>query len=130
VKKYFVIAMLMSNVAFAAKAKVFFIEPKNDAQVESTFKVKMGVEGMKVCPANKETADKACGHHHLIVDGKPVATHEIVPADATHIHYGKEQTETELKLAKGKHTLTLQFGDYAHHSYGPDLAATITVDVK
>ncbi|MBP6707250.1 MAG: DUF4399 domain-containing protein, partial [Achromobacter sp.] len=40
------------------------------------------------------------------------------------------QTETELKLAPGKHTLTMQFADGAHRSYGPDLSSTISVTVK
>ena len=54
----------------------------------------------------------------------------MVPADATHLHFGKGQTETMLKLTPGKHTLTLQFADGAHQSYGPDLSSTITVEVK
>ena len=59
------------------------------------------------------------GHHHLIVDGKAVPKGSVVPADATHMHFGKGQTETTLKLPPGKHTLTLQFADGAHQSYGP-----------
>ena len=53
-----------------------------------------------------------------------------MPTDDTHIHFGKGQTETELKLAPGKHTLTMQFADGAHRSYGPDLSSTISVTVK
>ena len=114
----------------AAGGKVFFVEPKNNSKVASPFKVKMGVSGMKVCPAGKETPDKQCGHHHIIVDGSVVPSGDIVPLDGTHLHFGKEQTEAELTLSKGKHTLTLQFGDYAHKSFGKDLSATINIEVQ
>ena len=70
------------------------------------------------------------GHHHLIIDGHPVEAGKAVPADATHLHFGKGQTETTLKLAPGPHTLTLQFADGLHQSYGPEMSATITVTVK
>ena len=94
----------------------------------SPVKVKFGVDGMAVKPAGDMSAGS--GHHHLIVDGKPVPRGEVVPTDDTHIHFGKGQTETELKLAPGKHTLTMQFADGAHRSYGPDLSSTISVTVK
>jgi hypothetical protein len=111
-------------------AKVWFIEPRDHTTVSKTFKVKMGVSGMKVCVAGKETTDKACGHHHIIVDGQFVPEGTPVPNDATHLHYGKAQTETELTLPPGQHTLTLQFADFAHRSYGEKLSSTITVNVK
>lgn len=124
-----VIGGLITN-AFAADAKVFFVEPKDKAQVSTTFKVKMGLAGMKICPANTATEDKSCGHHHLIVDGAAVPAGQPIPNDPTHLHFGKLQTESEVNLAPGKHTLTLQFADFAHRSYGEKMSATITVDVK
>lgn len=121
--------VLASTVALAAD-KVWFMEPKDHSTVAQTFKVKMGVEGRKVCMAGKETADKTCGHHHIIVDGKFIPEGTVVPSDATHLHFGKAQTETELTLTPGVHTLTLQFADFAHRSYGEKLSSTITVNVK
>jgi len=53
-----------------------------------------------------------------------------VPKDATHLHFGKAQSSTEVTLAPGKHVLTLQFADGIHRSYGSQLATTITVTVK
>ncbi|MEK6627058.1 MAG: DUF4399 domain-containing protein [Bdellovibrionota bacterium] len=124
------ILVLMGSVAAAHNAKVFFIEPKNNAVVGPTFKVKMGLKGMIVCEANIETKDKKCGHHHIIIDGKFVPAGQPVAKDETHIHYGKKQTETELTLSPGKHSLTLQFADFAHLSYGEKFSETITVEVK
>ena len=121
---------LLGTMATAENSKVFFIEPKNNAIVSSTFKVKMGLKGMIVCEANIETKEKKCGHHHIIVDGKAVTAGQPVAKDETHIHYGKKQIETELTLSPGKHSLTLQFADYSHLSFGEKFSDTITVEVK
>ncbi|HCH63134.1 MAG TPA: rod shape-determining protein RodA [Deltaproteobacteria bacterium] len=108
-------------------AKVMFVAPADGATIQGPVKVKMGIEGMTVKPAG--TMEANTGHHHIVVDGKSVEKGTVVPADDTHIHYGKGQTETELKLAPGKHTITLQFADGAHRSYGAQLSTTITVTV-
>ncbi|MES2857375.1 MAG: DUF4399 domain-containing protein, partial [Bdellovibrionota bacterium] len=55
---------------------------------------------------------------------------EVVPADDRHIHFGLGQTETTVKLPKGKHTLTLQFADGNHASYGEMMSQTISITVK
>ena len=110
--------------------KVAFVEPADGAKVKSPLKVKFGVEGMTVTPAGQELKDKTHGHHHLIIDGKPIPTGQAVPADETHIHYGKGQTEAEIELKPGKHTLTMQFADGSHLSYGPTMSSTITVEVE
>ena len=118
------------RVLAAEEAKVFFVEPKDKATVSTTFKVKMGLAGMKVCPANQETSDKTCGHHHLIIDGKSVPAGQAIPNDPTHMHFGKGQTESDVTLTPGPHTLTLQFADFAHRSFGEKLSSTINVTVQ
>jgi len=110
------------------KPGVFFVEPKNGATVGQEFKVVMGVKGYEVKPAGDMTP--MTGHHHLLIDAKPVPKGEVIPADEHHLHFGKGQTETTVKLPPGKHKLQLQFADGAHHSYGPAMAKTITVTVK
>jgi hypothetical protein len=110
--------------------KVFFVEPADGAKVKSPLKVKFGLEGMTLRPAGEDPLDKTTGHHHLIIDDKPVALGTAVPADDKHIHFGKAQTETEVTLDKGEHTLTLQLADGAHLSYGPDMSATLKVTVE
>lgn len=111
-----------------AGGSVHFVEPADGATVAQEFTVKMGVEGMKVQPAG--ALMDGTGHHHLIIDGQPVAAGVAVPANDTHLHFGKGQTETSVKLTPGQHTLTLQFADGLHQSYGPALSRTITVTVK
>jgi hypothetical protein len=111
-----------------AGARVFFANLKNRQVIPSKFVVKFGVEGMKIVPAGALV--NGTGHHHLIIDGASIPAGQIVPADATHIHFGKGQTETEIDLSPGKHKLTLQFANGAHASYGPELADTVDVVVK
>jgi hypothetical protein len=112
------------------KAAVMFISPKDGAKVTSPVKIKMGVSGTKVRPASEDVNDQTTGHHHLIVDAAPIPAGQIIPADEKHIHFGKGQTETELKLSPGSHTLILQFADGLHKSYGPRLSQTIHIFVK
>ena len=95
--------------------------------VQSPLKIEMNIEGMKVHPAGELL--EGTGHHHLIIDNPPVETGIAVPADKNHIHFGGGQTETEIELTPGTHTLTLQFADGLHRSYGEALSLTITIEV-
>jgi hypothetical protein len=117
-----------------AGAKVFFVEPKDGAEVTGpvadgkvTVHVKMGAEGITVQPAGEQV--QGTGHHHIIVDGAGLSAGAVIPKDDTHQHYGKGQTEADLPLTPGEHTLTMQFADGAHLSYGPALSSTIKVKV-
>lgn len=112
----------------ANEARVFFVSPQDGATVTSPVKVQMGVTGMKVQPAGPIT--EGTGHHHIIVNGTSLEKGKAVPADEKHIHYGKGQTEAELKLEPGQYTLTLQFADGAHQSYGKELSSSIKITVK
>ena len=120
--------LLISTQVWAAK--VSFIEPKDGATVTSPVKVKMAVEGMKIRPAGEDPNDKTTGHHHLIIDGGAVPEGQAIVNDDKHMHFGKGQTETEIKLPPGEHTLTLQFADGAHRSYGEKMSSTIKIKVK
>ena len=110
-------------------AKVDFAFPQNNSKVFPEFMVVFNVDKMDVVPAGTDVMDKAKGHHHIIVDGGPIEKGLAVPADATHLHYGKGQKSATLKLEPGKHTLTMQFADGNHISYGKALSKTINVEV-
>lgn len=113
-----------------AAPSTFFITPKNGDVVTGKFKVKFGIKGLKIRPASEDVMDKKSGHHHLIIDGKAIAEGQPVPTDDQHRHFGKGQSDTELELSPGVHSLTLQFADGAHLSYGPKLSQTINIEVK
>jgi uncharacterized protein involved in high-affinity Fe2+ transport len=108
---------------------VFFVNLKDGDVVASPFKVQFGVNGMTVEPAGYVNKDK--GHHHLLIGHEAMTKGEIIEMnDSTRLHFGKGQTETELKLAPGKYKLTLQFADGFHQSYGPQMSKSINIEVK
>ncbi len=111
----------------AAKG-VWFMEPADGAVVPQTFKVKFGVKGMAIDPAGEQKAGS--GHHHLLINTASIASGNIIPIDEKHVHFGKGQTETEVKLPPGVYKLSMQFADGFHLSYGQEMAATINVTVK
>jgi hypothetical protein len=121
-------AGLLAVSAIAHAEGVFFVEPKDGATVSNPVHVVFGVEGMTISPAG--TMTEGTGHHHLLIDGAPMPKGEVIPMTDKSLHFGKGQTETTLTLPPGDHTLTLQFGDGAHHSYGPEMSQTITVHVQ
>lgn len=111
--------------------RVFFVNLTDNAEIQESTLVQFGLEGMKVRPAGEDVQDKTSGHHHILIDQPQgfIAEGQVVPMDDMHIHYGKGQTESIVKLTPGAHTLSLQLADGAHRSYGEALAATIHVNV-
>jgi hypothetical protein len=113
-------------------AKVSFVSPADGATIEGPLEngkiavpVKMGVEGIALEPAGPVAAGS--GHHHIVIDADAIPVGAVIPKDEQHEHFGKAQSEATLLLAPGPHKLSLQFGDGIHRSYGPQLAATITI---
>ena len=127
--KQIIAAVAMSGIAGVALAQsVNFLAPADGATVSSPFKVQFAVNGMEVKPAG--VMDANTGHHHLLINAELVKTGEVVPTDEHHLHFGKGQTEAEVKLPPGKYTLTMQFANGAHQSYGAPLSKSIKVTVK
>ena len=80
-----------------AGAKVFFKNLKNGETVKSPFTVEMGVKNIKVDSAGAIVAGE--GHHHILMDaGDSIATGQVIPKDAQHIHYGKGQTSATISF--------------------------------
>ena len=107
---------------------VMLLEPADGASVSSPFKVRFGIKGMSVAEAGEILANS--GHHHLLINQAAIAKGESVPFSDQHLHFGKGQTEAEVKLAPGTYKLTAQFANGAHQSYGAAMSRTITVTVK
>lgn len=113
-----------------AGAEVYIISPKDGATVPGTFKVQFGLKGMGVAPAGVDVPDTA--HHHLMVDLKEQPDlNAPLPNNDTIRHFGKGQTETEITLSPGRHTLQLIMGDKSHIPLNPSVESKkITVNVK
>ena len=114
-----------------AGAKVYFINLKDGAEVDSPFLVQFGLSGMGVAPAGVEKPNT--GHHHLLTDTTmtPEQMKEPIPVDDNHKHFGGGQTEALVTLPKGQHTLQLLLGDWSHIPHVPPvMSEPITITVR
>lgn len=121
-------AMSLPRTPAPAGARVFIVSPKDGDTVSSPVRVVFGIEGMGLVPAGEVNPN--AGHHHLLVDTDLANPGVPIPTDANHLHYGKAQTEAEVELAPGSHTLQLVLGDHLHIPFDPVVASekiTITV---
>jgi len=111
-------------------AQLYIIEPVDGATVQETFKVKFGLSGMGVAPAGQNI--KNTGHHHILIDmDKLPDLTKPLPATDQIRHFGGGQTETELTLTPGEHTLQLLLGNYMHIPHDkPVMSKKITITVK
>ena len=125
---------LLFSAALAASeapagAELYFISPADGASLKSPVTIQFGLRGMGVAPAGIELP--ATGHHHLLIDTALPALDQPIPADAKHLHFGKGQTEVQLELSPGKHTLQHLLGDYLHQPHQPPVVSkqiSITIE--
>ena len=92
--------------------RVVILQPKNGENVNQTFEVYFGIEGMTLAPAG--TYEPATGHHHLIIDADLPNLLLPIPSSSNYLHFGQGQDRTQLTLMPGKHTLQLILGDGNH----------------
>jgi len=113
-----------------AGAMAYIIEPADGARVSSPVRVVFGLKGIGVAPAGVDRND--AGHHHLLVDAAMPADLSLpIPNDEQHRHFGGGQTEVELTLAPGRHTLQMLLGDHLHIPFDPPIAsAVVTIEVQ
>jgi hypothetical protein len=111
-------------------ASVYILSPKDGETVSSPFTVRFGLKGMGVAPAGATNPNT--GHHHLLVDvATPPDFNAALPVTDNIKHFGGGQTETELTLPAGKHTLQLVLGDALHIPHEkPIVSPKITITVK
>lgn len=113
-----------------AGAMAYIIEPADGARVTNPVRVVFGLKGIGVAPAGVDRND--AGHHHLLVDtGLPANLALPIPNDDQHRHFGGGQTEVEVTLAPGRHTLQMLLGDHLHIPHDPPIASSVvTVEVQ
>lgn len=121
----------LKRVAPPEGAKVYIISPADGETIRGPVTVRMGLRGMGVAPAVMDHPNT--GHHHLLVN-LPLAQVDLnapLPFTDQTLHFGGGQTEVDLELPKGTHTLQLLFMDYRHMSFDPPVVSevvTITVE--
>ena len=110
-------------------AEVYIQTPANGAEVRSPVLVRFGLRGMGVAPATVTTANT--GHHHLLIDVDTLPPDNLpLPSSDQVRHFGAGQTEAEIALPPGTHTLQLVLGDFQHVPHDPPVRSekiTITV---
>jgi uncharacterized protein DUF4399 len=109
--------------ASAPGAAVYFIDLKDGQTVPTKFTVHFGLKGMGVAPAGFDKANS--GHHHLLIDTEVPPLDQPIPNDFNHLHFGGGQTETELTLTPGDHTLQLLLGDRNHMAHTTPLLSDL-----
>ena len=98
-------------------AEVYFIDLKDGANVPAKLKLYFGLRNMGVAPAGSDRENS--GHHHLLVDTELPPLDKPIPNDFNHLHFGAGQTEAEITLKPGQHTLQLLMGDKDHVPHTP-----------
>ena len=109
-------------------AQVYFENLRDGQRIPPRMIIRFGLLNMGVAPAG---ADKPnTGHHHLIIDAPPPSPDRPIPNDFNHLHFGTGQTEGEVTLTPGRHTLQLVLGDRDHVPHDPPvMSKPITVIV-
>lgn len=130
-KQIFMLTLCLGGILSSCtpeKPAVFFKNLQDGARVRSPIQVEMGLKGMKIEPAGK--VRKGYGHHHILINQSHWPKGEVIPPSDTTIHYGKGETKAELNLSPGEYTLSLQFADGVHASYGAEMAASVKIIVE
>jgi hypothetical protein len=110
-------------------AEAYLQAPLDGTTVTSPFLVRFGLRGMGVAPAGQAVGNT--GHHHLLIDVETLPPlDQPLPTSDQVRHFGGGQTETELELPPGEHTLQLVLGDANHVPHDPPVAsAKVTITV-
>jgi hypothetical protein len=117
-----------------AKGKVFFKELKDGAKLGGkafmgavAVKLQLGAEGMQVEPAG--AVRQNAGHFAVGIDAQPLPLGTAIKKGSGYQAYEKGETEIQVGVKPGDHTLTLQLVDARNRSYGPEWAQTIKIKV-
>ena len=107
----------------APGAEVYFIDLKDGMTVPAKLKIYFGLRNMGVAPAGSDRENS--GHHHLLIDTELPPLDQPIPNDFNHLHFGAGQTETEITLKPGAHTLQLLMGDKEHIPHTPPVMSPL-----
>ena len=111
--------------------KIYFVNIQDGDVLKVPFIVQFGLSSqMGIAPALVDWPDT--GHHHLIINSPTPNPNKAIPSKSeNHIHFSGGQTEWEVDLPSGQHTLQLILGDYSHIPHDPPiLSEIITITVE
>jgi hypothetical protein len=102
-------------------AFLYFIDLADGARIPQTSTIRFGLRNIGVAPAGVAQANT--GHHHLLVDTDLPPLDRPIPNDFKHLHFGAGQTEAEITLTPGEHTLQLLLADHNHVPHDPPIVS-------
>jgi cytochrome c553 len=105
----------------APGAEVYFIDLKDGATIGPKTMLYFGLKNMGIAPAGSDR--EKSGHHHLLIDTELPPLDEPIPSDFNHLHLGAGQTDAEITLKAGMHTLQLLLGDKDHIPHTPPVTS-------
>jgi hypothetical protein len=101
----------------AGGAELYFVDLKDGATIPTKVVIRFGLRGMGIAPAGEDR--ESTGHHHLLIDAELPSLDQPITNDANHLHFDAGETEAEITLAPGTHTLQLLLGDKDHIAHNP-----------
>ncbi|MGH1574212.1 DUF4399 domain-containing protein [Methylobacterium sp. P31] len=104
-------------------AAVYFVDVKNGSTLPPKTTIHFGLRNMGVAPAGMDRPNS--GHHHLLIDAPMPAADRPIPNDFNHMHFGAGQTEAEIELTPGEHTLQLLLADKDHFLHNPPVVSEV-----
>jgi hypothetical protein len=127
----FLVVIFAANAVGASEDKLLYIiSPQDGDLVTNPVRVQFGLRGIGVAPAGIDKPNT--GHHHLLINvDKLPSMDKPLPSDENHRHFGGGQTEVELNLKPGTHSLQLVLGDKNHVPFSPPLISKkIVIQVR
>ena len=130
---YFIFLLSITSLSYSGNNEEKSIKlegVENGKTYSSPIKLNFIVKNMGVLKAGVN--EKNSGHHHLLINLKDLPDLKLsLPMTKNIIHFGKEQTSTNLELKPGKHTIQLLFADYSHTPHErPLITDKITFFIK
>src|ERR1700730_19433743 len=105
----------------AGGAELYFVDLKDGATIPTKVVIRFGLRGMGIAPAGEDRENT--GHHHLLIDAELPSLDHPIPNDANLLHFDAGETEAEITLAPGTHTLQLLLGDKDHIAHNPPVVS-------
>ena len=107
-------------------ASVSFSNVSDGDLLPTVFTVKASISGMGIAPAGVDIENT--GHHHLLIDvTEPPDMSQALPAVEGIRHLDEGQSETELRLPEGEHSLQLLLADHQHVPHDPPVMSKVIV---
>ena len=116
-------SLCLPGLAAAADVhQAYILSPPDGATVTNPVKVVFGLQkDWGIAPAGVQK--EKTGHFHLVIDSALPDLTKPIPANEHFLHFGGGQTETEINLPAGKHTLQILLGDHNHMPHKPPVTS-------